>query len=130
MGQQEAKVNRLQGIAVSPGIIIGKARLVDRSRAKILYQYIISKEQIEREIQRFKEALDVTKEQIMTLKSRMPDQLKSHAFILDTQLLIMGDGMLSDTTMDTIINEKINAEWALKKTVQKIIQLFQHLNKQ
>ncbi len=128
MGQQEAEVNRLQGIAVSPGIIIGKARLVDRSRAKILYQYIISGEQIEREIQRFKEALDVTKEQIKTLKSRMPDQLKSHAFILDTQLLIMGDGMLSDKTMDTILNEKINAEWALKKTVQKIIQLFQQID--
>lgn len=125
--RQEAKVEKLRGIAVSPGIIIGKARLVERSRAKILYQYLISDEQINREAQRFKEALEVTKDQVITLKNNMPDQIKRHAFILDTQLLIMDDGMLADSTINTILKEKINAEWALKKTVQNITQLFKQI---
>lgn len=125
--RQEAKVEKLRGIAVSPGIIIGKARLVERSRAKILYQYLISDEQINREAQRFKDALEVTKEQVITLKNNMPDQIKRHAFILDTQLLIMDDGMLADSTINTILKEKINAEWALKKTVQNITQLFKQI---
>ena len=123
-----AKVNKLQGIAVSPGIIIGKARFVDRSRVKILYQYLISDEQVSREVERFKEALSATKEQIISLKNGMPDQIKEHAFILDTQLMIMDDGMLSESTVNTIMNEKMNAEWALKKSIQKIRQLFQQID--
>ncbi len=125
---QAAKINKLQGIAVSPGIIIGKARLVDRSRVKILYQYLVSDKQVSLEVERFKEALHATKEQIMALKNGMPDQLKEHAFILDTQLMIMDDGMLSDSTIDTITTEKMNAEWALKKSIQKIRQLFQQID--
>ncbi len=125
---QTAKVNKLNGIAVSPGIIIGKARLVERSRVKILYQYLIQDGQVEKEVERFKEALNATKEQINTLKNRMPDQMKGHAFILDTQMMIMDDGMISDSTINTITDEKINASWALKKSVQKIRQLFQQVD--
>ena len=125
---QATKINKLEGIAVSPGIIIGKARLVDRSRVKILYQYLISDKQVSREVERFKEALHATKEQIISLKNGMPDQLKEHAFILDTQLMIMDDGMLSESTIDTITKEKMNAEWALKKSIQKVRQLFQQID--
>ncbi len=123
-----AKVNKLQGIAVSPGIIIGKARLVDRSRVKILYQYLISEKQVNQEVERFKQALNATREQIISLKNGMSDQIKEHAFILDTQLMIMDDGMLSDSTINTIVSEKMNAEWALKKSMQRIRQLFQQVD--
>ena len=125
MTEEQAKeVEKLKGIAVSPGIIIGKARVVDRSRVKILYQYLISEEQLSREVERFKEALSTTKEQMIALKNRVPDPIRKHVFILDTHLMIMDDSMLSESTVNTIQDEKINAEWALKKSVQKIRQLF------
>jgi phosphotransferase system enzyme I (PtsI) len=54
----------------------------------------------------------------------MPEQLKRHAFILDTHLMIMEDSMFSTATINTILQEKINAEWALKKSVQHIEKLF------
>ena len=114
----------LRGIAVSPGIIIGKARLVDRSRVKILYQYLIDEKQIHREVERLKDALGATRDQIVTLKNRMPDQIKQHAFILDSHVMMIEDGMLSDSTVNTILQEKINAEWALKKSIQNIGHLF------
>ena len=44
--QRFAGKKTIRGIPVSPGIIIGKARLVDRSRVKILYQYLINGDQI------------------------------------------------------------------------------------
>ncbi|MBW1887258.1 MAG: phosphoenolpyruvate--protein phosphotransferase [Deltaproteobacteria bacterium] len=122
---QDAKINRIQGIAVSSGIIIGKARLVDRSREKIIYEYLIQDDQVNREVEKFKEALHSTKEQILSLKNNMPDQIKKHAFILDTHLMIMDDSMITDSTINTILEEKINAEWALKKSIQKIRQLFE-----
>jgi len=124
-GHQDTKINKLQGIAVSSGIIIGKARLVDRSREKIVYEYLIQDDQVNREVERFKEALNSTKEQILSLKNRMPDQIKKHAFILDTHLMIMDDSMITDSTINTILEEKINAEWALKKSIQKVRQLFE-----
>ncbi|MBW2610065.1 MAG: phosphoenolpyruvate--protein phosphotransferase [Deltaproteobacteria bacterium] len=120
--------DKLQGIAVSPGIIIGKARLVDRSREKIVYQYLIDDSEISKEVERFKEALDATKEQIVTLKNRMSDQIKEHAFILDTHLMIIDDSMITDSTINTILDQKINAEWALKKSVRKIRQLFEKID--
>jgi phosphotransferase system enzyme I (PtsI) len=122
---QDVKINRIQGIAVSSGIIIGKARLVDRSREKIIYEYLIQDDQVNREVEKFKEALHSTKEQILSLKNNMPDQIKKHAFILDTHLMIMDDSMITDSTINTILEEKINAEWALKKSIQKIRQLFE-----
>ena len=125
--QTTAKMNILKGIAVSPGIIIGKARLIDRSRVKILYQYLIGEEQVSREVERLKDALNATKEQILTLKNRMPDQVKQHAFILDSYVMMIQDGMLSDSTVNTILQEKINAEWALKKTIQNIGKLFEQV---
>lgn len=118
----------LHGIAVSPGIIIGKAHLVDRSRVRILYQYLIGEEQVRKEVDRFKEALRKTKEQISTVKARMPEPIKQHAFILDTHLMILDDTMFADATVNEILEEKINAEWALKKSVQKLGQLFEQID--
>jgi phosphotransferase system enzyme I (PtsI) len=121
---QVGKLKTLKGIAVSPGIIIGKARLVDRSRVKILYQYLIGEQQLKREVERFREALEAAKQQIIDLKNKMPDQVKKHAFILDTHLMIMDDSMFSTATTNTILEERINAEWALKKSVQNIGKVF------
>ena len=70
-GLRSEKRNTLKGIAVSAGIVIGKARLVDRSRVKILYQYLISDEQVSREVKRFKKALSSTRKQILSLKKKM-----------------------------------------------------------
>jgi phosphoenolpyruvate-protein phosphotransferase (PTS system enzyme I) len=121
---QKEKVKKLRGIGVSTGIIIGKARLVDRSRVKILYQYLVNNRQVSREVDRFKESLQAAKEQIADVKNKMPEQLRKHAFILDTHLMIMDDTMFSKATVETIRSEKINAEWALKKSVQNIENLF------
>lgn len=125
---QGDKVNRLRGIAASPGIIIGKARPVDRSRVKIIYQYIISEEKVTQEVERFKKAMNAAREQIVTLKNSMPEQIKKHSFILDTHLMIMEDSMFSDATINSILNEKINAEWALKNSVHHIRELFSQID--
>jgi phosphotransferase system enzyme I (PtsI) len=126
--KQGEVTTRLKGIAVSPGIIIGRARLVDRSRVKILYQYLISEESVSKEAERFKSALEAAKEQIGAYKNRMPEQIKQHSFILDTHLMIMEDTMFLNATIEAILKEKINAEWALMKSVQHIRQLFSQID--
>ena len=39
----------LTGVAASPGILIGKAYLVDRSKVKVIYQYLIDESFIEKD---------------------------------------------------------------------------------
>ena len=124
----ETPLRKLKGIAVSSGIIIGKAHLIDRSRVKILYQYLISDQQVNKEVERFKDALNAAKDQIIHLKNRMPEQIKRHSFILDSHLMIMDDSMFFNATVNAILSEKINAEWALKKSVQNIENLFSQID--
>jgi phosphotransferase system enzyme I (PtsI) len=118
----------LRGIPVSPGIVIGKARLVDRSRVKILYQYLINEDRVNDEVERFKEALRITEEQLVGIKNRMPESVKAHAFILDSHLMILQDTMLQHSTIERILNEKINAEWALKKSLDEIKEMFAQID--
>jgi len=118
----------LRGVAVSPGIVIGKARLVDRSKVKIFYQYLIGDDQLNREIERFEEAARTTEDQLNAIKNGMPEQLKGHSFILDSHLMILKDSMLHDATIQTISKEKINAEWALKKSLEEIRWAFNQVD--
>jgi phosphotransferase system enzyme I (PtsI) len=118
----------LRGIPVYPDIVIGKAHMVDRSRAKILYQCFVNDEQLKREVERFEGALSSVEAQFVSLKNKMPDTLKDQAFILDSHLMILKDSMLRDATINRILNEKINAEWALKKTLEEIRGVFEQID--
>jgi phosphotransferase system enzyme I (PtsI) len=124
---QSTEYSDLKGIPVSPGIIIGKAHLVDRSRVKILYQYLIKDKQLDEEVSRFKRALSVTEKQFSGLKKHLPRQAKEQGFILDSHLMMLRDGKLTDSTIKKILEEKINAEWALKKTLEEIRQIFEQI---
>jgi len=128
MDNHTGEQKRLRGIAVSPGIIIGKAHLVYRSKVNILYQYLIRDEQLNKEVKRFEKALSVTENQILNLKNRMPNQVKEHSFILDSCLMILKDSMITDSTIQRILNDKINAEWALQKSVEDISQVFDQID--
>jgi phosphotransferase system enzyme I (PtsI) len=118
----------LKGIAVSPGIVIGKAHLVDRSKVKIIYQYLIDESQTNKELERFQEALRMTERQLERIKDRMPQRIKEHSYVLDAHLLILKDSMLRDATIQKILKEKINAEWALKKSLQDLRGLFEQID--
>jgi phosphotransferase system enzyme I (PtsI) len=123
-----AEPRKMIGIAVSPGIIIGKAHLVERSKVKIIYQYLIGGDKVSKEVDRFREAVRVTKKQLTTMKERMPDHVKEHAYILDSHLMMLDDSMLNKNTVERILKEKINAEWALKKSLQEIREIFQQID--
>lgn len=118
----------LRGVAVSPGIVIGKARLVDRSKVKIFYQYLIGDDLLKREVERFEEAVRTTGDQLNAIKNGMPEQLKGHSFIFDSHLMILKDSMLHDATIQRISKEKINAEWALKKSFEEIRWAFNQVD--
>jgi phosphotransferase system enzyme I (PtsI) len=119
---------KLQGIPVSAGIIIGKAHVVDREKVKILYQYLINDDYTQKEVERFKDAVQAAERQLTTLKNGMPDHVKEHVYILDSHMMILKDSMFSDATIRRIQEEKINAEWALKKSIEEIRDIFNQID--
>ena len=123
-----ASKKTLKGIAVYPGIVIGKAHLVDRSKVKILYQYLVNTEHLNEEVERFEEALRVVEKEMEALKNGMAEKVNDLSFILDSHLMILKDSMLRDSTIRTIQTEKINAEWALKKSLKNIRKIFSQID--
>jgi phosphotransferase system enzyme I (PtsI) len=114
----------IQGIGASPGIVIGKAYLVERSKVR-LPQKRINPEQVEEEVKRFLKAIQESRDQLIEIKERILDpEVSRHAFILDVHLMILDDEMLLQDTVDTIGKRKVNAEWALDLTLEKLDTAF------
>jgi phosphotransferase system enzyme I (PtsI) len=122
----QQQINKfIQGIGASPGIIIGKAYLVERSKVR-LPQKRIHPDQVEEEVKRFLKAIQESRNQLMEIKEKILDlEVRRHSFILDVHLMILDDQMLIQDTVDTIRKKKVNAEWALDLTLEKLDTAFE-----
>jgi phosphotransferase system enzyme I (PtsI) len=106
------------GVAVSPGIAIGKAYLVDRRRVEIPRFSLLDDRHVPEEMDRFKEALRKSQEELREIRNRMRDTvMEEHLYILDAHIRMLQDRTLLQVTLNTIRQERINAEWALSKAL-------------
>jgi phosphotransferase system enzyme I (PtsI) len=118
----------LTGIDASPGICIGKAYLVDIEGVDVVKKYFISEDDVQDEIKRFKSAVNKAKQQLLTIITNAPEELRDHTYILETHKVLLKDKMLYGKTIETIKNEKVNAEWALKKVVSDLKSMFKNMS--
>lgn len=124
MASQSLSNKIIRGIGASPGIMIGKAFLVDRSLVRP-QQKRIAPEEVDREVGRFRKALEESQNQLNEIKERILDpEARRHSFILDVHSMILNDEMLIQDTLDTIRKKKLNAEWALDQTIEKLDAAF------
>ena len=114
----------ISGVAASPGIAIGKAYLVNRSQVEFHRLSLISESLIEEEVNRFMKAVENATEQLEQIKAAVPEELSGHAFILDAHLLLLKDRLLYDASINLIREERINAEWALNKNLERAREMF------
>jgi len=121
----QQQINKfIQGIGASPGIIIGKAYLLERFKVR-LPQKRIGRGRVEEEVKRFLRAIEESQEQLMEIKERILDpEVRKHSFILDVHTMILKDEMLLQDTVDMIRKEEVNAEWALDLTLEKLDSAF------
>jgi phosphotransferase system enzyme I (PtsI) len=115
------------GIAVSSGVAIGKAYLLDRSKVCVIKRSIPEKE-IDKEIKRLREAIAMSKAQMKDIKQKSSSIADKYAIILDTYTLLLEDDILVNETIETIKRERSNAEWALTVTLEKFTSLFNNIN--
>ena len=115
---------KLAGIGASRGIAIGKIYLLDRSRMCVL-KYKIQKDEINKEIQRFKEAVAESTKYLNKIKEKAKKNLDSKFLgIMDGHMMILQDELLVSETIDRIKNERINAEWVFQKSMKRLRNIF------
>jgi phosphotransferase system enzyme I (PtsI) len=114
----------IKGINASPGVCIGKAYLVDREGVEVVEKYQIEGKKRSNEIKRFKAAVKKARDELRQIVEKSPAELQ-HAHILETHIALLKDKMLYGSTIDVIKTEGVNAEWALKKIVSNLREVFQ-----
>ncbi|MGV7221249.1 MAG: phosphoenolpyruvate--protein phosphotransferase [Nitrospinales bacterium] len=117
----------LKGFSVSPGVAIGKAHLLDRSKVCVL-KHNIEPGNIDAEINRFRNAIEMSKTQMQDIKQRAGKISERYSIILDTYTLLLEDEVLVNDTIASIEKDHMNAEWALTMTMEKFSGLFNNIN--
>jgi phosphotransferase system enzyme I (PtsI) len=99
--------------------------VIDRRRVKTPKRHI-GEDEVGGEIARFEEALQASSEQLERVKKRLAEKEgDDHFLILEAHQLILHDEHLVEPTKSRIREERINAEWALRKTVEEIKTVFE-----
>ncbi len=118
----------IKGIGVSPGIVIGKAYLFDRFDTQVPLYHLGNKTLIAQEVKRFKEALKETEKQLQDLKHKLHDLGGMEPlYIIDVHIMILKDRRFVDTTVENIRKQAVNAEWALRITIDKYREIFEKM---
>ncbi len=118
----------LTGIDASPGICIGKAYLVDTEGVEVVQKYSIEEKNLVTEINRFKAAVKTATDELHEIIEKTPEVFRQHAYILETHMVLLKDKMLYGKTIETIRNNQVNAEWALKNVVSTIRSMFETIS--
>lgn len=114
----------LKGIPVGPGIVVGKAYLVDRRKIQPR-ERIIDSESVDDEVARFREALVETRGQLEGLKEHYEDEkLGDYGYLVDVHLLMLSDKMLVHETEAVIKKNLFAADWALWVVIKKFKESF------
>jgi phosphotransferase system enzyme I (PtsI) len=121
----EKRMIALKGIGVSPGIVIGKAYLFDKFDTHVSFYHLSDKNLVPQEIKRLKKALKETERQLQRLKTKLNDLgVMEPLYIIDVHTMIVKDRLFVDTTMEHIRNKAVNAEWAVRMTIDKYKEIF------
>ncbi|QDC97135.1 phosphoenolpyruvate--protein phosphotransferase [Candidatus Methylopumilus universalis] len=120
----------IHGIGVSNGIAIGRAHLISNALLEVV-QYDIEIKNIPLEVKRFEDAIAAVRIELNKIKSQLPsDSPKELSAFIDTHLMILNDKSLSSLPKSIIENEKCNAEWAIKKQMDSVVNQFDQIQDQ
>jgi len=118
------------GISASPGIVIGKVFLQD-SELLVVPVTRLANDQIEKEIKHFQAGLDRTKEELMSIRSHIAEQMgDDHARIFDAHMMILDDVMVCEDTVGLIRKEQIGAAAAFQRVVNRVMASFDKIEDQ
>jgi phosphotransferase system enzyme I (PtsI) len=118
---------RLRGVAVSPGIVIGKA-YVRRPDEIVVPNFVVDATKVNEEIERFRAGVQATRVEIRATQERLAEQIgDDHAKIFDAHLLILEDVKAIEDTETLIHTELMCAEFALNRVIGRVLDSFDRI---
>ncbi len=118
----------LSGIAVSPGVAVGRAVLW-LSREDTAPHRTLEPEEIPDEIERFRRALDAAVTEIQGTAAHVGDRLgPEYAAIFKAHARVLKDHAFVDPVERRILREAVNAEWAVAATAEALAGKFRDLS--
>jgi phosphoenolpyruvate-protein phosphotransferase (PTS system enzyme I) len=108
-----------KGVSASPGIAIGHAYVLTGDVVKV-DQRIISNDQIDEEIQRFREAIDTTKDDLLSIQRKAKFKIgEDGEKLFDVYRMLLEDSFIIDETIEQIRKENKNADFTYFMVMQR-----------
>ena len=111
----------LKGTGASPGIVIGKALIVENGRPDFTHYRLSNEKEIREETAALHKAIEDSKAQLIKTKKEISKKkIKEAQYIIDTHILILQDKILCNDVIKRIRSQKVDAAWALKGTMEEL----------
>ena len=107
----------LFGQGVVPGIVIGRAHLIQGASQYAWNQRHIAPEEGTDELDRLRLAVEASWQQLEDIKEQLAGESKDPGHILEAHQMMLRDAELQASIEKLIISERINAEWAVLRTL-------------
>lgn len=127
MSSQATPTLSLKGIGASPGVAVGHAYILDRKRVRTP-KLRLAEAEVDPERMRMKTALDLSDRQLSELKEQITrSEGPEHGLIIEAHRLMLHDPMFVDEVNRLIVEDRINAEWAVRRVARKLKHLFDNI---
>jgi phosphotransferase system enzyme I (PtsP) len=114
----------LRGSTVAPGLVLGIAHRKDFELAHVPVARV-PLDQVERELNRLRKALDVARRQVEDLRERLEGKVREDdARVLDTHLLYLKDSVFIADVEKLILTEQLSLEGAIARVVGDFDRIF------
>lgn len=119
----------LRGVGVSPGIVLGNAVRYDRAAAPVEHVHLPDS-LLDAEVSRLQEAVSRAEAEIDRIDQSVvaSGQITGeHLSVLEAHKVMLRDPMLLGETERHIREQCLNAEWALELTLERLMDIFSHM---
>jgi phosphoenolpyruvate-protein phosphotransferase (PTS system enzyme I) len=120
-------MQKLQGIAVSPGIAIGEALVMDNEGFRIPRRFV-ARDAVDDELERLEKAIAAAAAEISNHRNAIALELgEKYAAIFDAHLQMLEDSRLRGELEEMIRHRHYSPEYAVSRTLRRYAQVFQRL---
>lgn len=117
------------GIAVSPGVALGKALVFHSEDFFSIPESAIPENKIPHEIARFEEALTKTRAELLNIRRKISEEIgHEHSDIFNAHLLILEDRTLIEDVISQVKEKRVAVEYAFSIVIQRYFHAFSQID--